>query len=83
MIIITRQDEIHPSKPNVTLHKSYRAEIPWADMTAILGHDHRGVRKDDTTLINYLLQYCDAPEWVKDATGYTDASCWILEGSAW
>lgn len=54
-------------------------QIPWADMDALLGHDHSGSAEDDKTLSGLLLK-AGAPEWVKDAAGWTDEHGWGVIG---
>lgn len=50
-------------------------QIPWSDVTEILGHKHDGYPEDDQALIAYLLEG-GAPEWVSDAEGWTDEYGW-------
>ncbi len=80
MISIIRRTEIYPTSPHIHHLRTYSVEIPWEDVTKILGHEHEGSPEDDQSLITYLLRYCDAPEWVKDATGRIDDKAWLLKG---
>lgn len=52
-------------------------QVPWEEVVALLGHDHRGTPHDDNLLIAALLA-AGAPEWVRDAEGYLDESGWCL-----
>ena len=54
-------------------------QLPWGIVTDILGREHRGTAEDDALLADYLLQ-SGAPEWVRDATGWTDEHGWGLIG---
>lgn len=54
-------------------------QIPWDVVKGLLGGEHRGTPDDDAFLVDYLLQ-SGAPEWVRDATGWTDEHGWGLIG---
>ena len=54
-------------------------QIPWDVVRNILGREHRGTSEDDASLIEYLLE-SGAPEWVRDAPGWTDEHGWGLIG---
>jgi hypothetical protein len=61
------------------LRRAY--QIPWGDVTEIIGHQHRGTAEDDAALVAALLK-AGAPEWVRTASGWTDACGWGLIGPA-
>ncbi len=54
-------------------------QVPWDDVTALLGHSHEGSAEDDEALIYVLLER-GAPEWVADADGWVDEYGWGLIG---
>ncbi len=61
-----------------TTHAAY--QIPWPDVTEILGHKHNGGPDDDNALIKHL-QSIGAAEWVEDpADGWTDECGWLIVG---
>jgi len=53
--------------------------IPWADVTAVLGHPHRGEPEDDAALIAWLRDH-GAPAWIEEAEGWIDEGGWGLYG---
>lgn len=53
--------------------------VPWDDVGILLGHSHEGSAEDDEDLIYALLER-GAPEWVRDAVGWTDEHGWGLIG---
>lgn len=56
-------------------------QVPWGDVTALLGHPHEGSAEDDESLICALMER-GAPKWVRDAVGWTDEHGWGLIGPA-
>ena len=54
-------------------------QVPWDDVTALLGHSHEGSAEDDEVLICVLMER-GAPEWVRNAVGWTDEYGWGLIG---
>jgi hypothetical protein len=54
-------------------------QIPWCEVTTILGHDHHGHAEDDHALVEHLVAV-GSPGWVRDADGWIDDLGWGLIG---
>lgn len=73
-------DEMRTTYSNgVTEHEAI--QISWGTVRAILGHDHTGDPDEDRQLVEALIA-AGAPEWVRDAQGWTDEHGWGLIGPA-
>ena len=50
-------------------------QLPWAQVSEILGHDHEGDADDDDALVAWLMAH-GAPSWIRDAEGWIDGYGW-------
>jgi len=60
-------------------HDHKAIHILWGHVEAHLGHPHSGHPEDDDALVDQLI-LDGAPEWVREAEGWTDERGWGLIG---